>query len=278
LYYFADRRVEAASLFGKAIELFEAYPPPDSTIFIAALTNVAVIHLQQGQKEDATNHLVRALEIIDAVERVDAPSAAGVAESLAELLQSRDSCAAAAEYWDRAVVYRSAFIGPPTLPLARALTGRGLCHMVEGEWEAAEADLAVARGYYEMLFGRSDIRVASSIEHLAQLNTMRKQYGKAQQLAEEALQIVQTQVAASDPRLGVAQLYLATIYLESGQLSQAEITYNLAIGVLEKAGPDFRSKLIDALNGMLEVYQATGRENKVQEIVARLANMAMEEL
>lgn len=97
--------------------------------------------------------------------------------------------------------------------------------------EIAKEELKVA----EETFGTNDIKVASTLNHLAEIYRVEEKYAEAEPLYKQALAIYKKASGADETEKGTILANLAWLYKAQNKYAEAEPLYKEALSIFEKA-------------------------------------------
>lgn len=156
-------------------------------------------------------------------------------------------------------------------------TAIGKTYLGLGLRESARPHLEAARVRIASAYGEDSVEFARALSPLVRLANADKDHERAIRLAEDALRIRESRVAADDPVLAETLGTLGQAYVMSGAYSKAEPPLRRAVEILERAGPSQRRTLGLALDMLASAVGRIGGDERDRESV-RLTGRAVEVL
>jgi tetratricopeptide (TPR) repeat protein len=122
-----------------------------------------------------------------------------------------------------------------------------------GRYGEAVRQLKIALARAEK-FGPKDMRLASTLNRLAQVYHDQGEYTKAEPLYRRSLALSERALGPSHPDVAANMNNLATLYRDEGEYTRAEALYRRSLGIVRRAlGPESTDAAI-SLNNLAEVY------------------------
>jgi tetratricopeptide (TPR) repeat protein len=134
-----------------------------------------------------------------------------------------------------------------------------------GRYNDAERLLKIALSNAEH-FGPRDLRLASTLNRLAQVYHDQGQYTKAEPLYKRSLTLVEKALGPSHPDVAANLNDLATLYRDEGQYAQAESLYRRSLGIVRKAGTAESPDVAIGLNNLAELYSDQGKYDEAEKL------------
>jgi tetratricopeptide (TPR) repeat protein len=133
-------------------------------------------------------------------------------EGLAAALARQDKHQQAAPYYERIFQLKKAVFGSRHPVVAQALDEVAKCHYYYGNFEAAEKCAEESCRTYEILYGRDDIKVATSLGNLGMLYHLDKKLSDAEDAYKRCLAIrTKRQGASHDDTIKLLNKYAALL-------------------------------------------------------------------
>ncbi len=108
-------------------------------------------------------------------------------------------------------------------------------------------------------FGPDDLRLAQSLNNLAELYRLQGKYSETDRLYQQALAIKKKVLAPDDPDLAFSMVTLGISYRDQGKYTEAEPLLQQALAIRRKAfGPDHPT-VATSLNILAECYRLEGK-------------------
>lgn len=162
-------------------------------------------------------------------------------------------------------VAAAAFLSIPASAAGRRDTAIWNRHMTRGQflyeagkYDAAARQLKIALATAEK-FGPRDIRLASTLNRLADVYHDQGKYAEAEPLYKRSLVLTRRILGPDHPDVAANLNNLATLYHDEGRYSSAEALYKQALAIVEKRlGPNSPDVAV-SLNNLAEVYGEQGK-------------------
>lgn len=134
-----------------------------------------------------------------------------------------------------------------------------------GRYNEAERQLKVALANAEK-FGPKDLRLASTLNRLAQVYHDQGKYTQAEPLYRRSLTLVEKALGSSHPDVAANLNNLATLYRDEGRYDRAEALYKQSLGIVRKALGRESPDVAISLNNLAELYQDEGKYAQAEPI------------
>jgi CHAT domain-containing protein/Tfp pilus assembly protein PilF len=123
--------------------------------------------------------------------------------------------------------------------------------------------------FHEKSLGSNHPVVASDLNNLASLYSIKGDYAKAERLGQRALTIREQTLGPDHPDVAGSLNLLAIVYKQKGEYAKAEPFYLRALSVREKAlGPD-HTNIASFINNLANFYYETGNYKKAEPLFQR---------
>jgi tetratricopeptide (TPR) repeat protein len=137
-----------------------------------------------------------------------------------------------------------------------------------GRYGEAVHQLKIALARAEK-FGPRDMRLASTLNRLAQVYHDQGEFTKAEPLYRRSLALSERALGPSHPDVAANMNNLATLYRDEGEYARAEALYKRSLGIVRKAlGPESTDAAI-SLNNLAEVYSDQGKYAEAEPLYKR---------
>ena len=138
----------------------------------------------------------------------------------------------------------------------------------QADYAEAEKQLEAALTEAEA-FGPDDVRLATSLNNLAELYRIQGKYAEAEPLNKRSLVIDEKALGPEHPAVATSLNNLALIYDAQGRYGEAEPLYKRALAIWEKAlGPE-HPDVATSLENYADLLRKTGRVSEAKEMEAR---------
>ncbi|MCH7539770.1 MAG: tetratricopeptide repeat protein [Proteobacteria bacterium] len=138
----------------------------------------------------------------------------------------------------------------------------------QGDYAEAEKQLTAALEKAEK-FALKDLRLAASLNNLAELYWTQGRYGEAEPLFKRALESGEGAMGPEHPARAMTLNNLAELYRVQGRHAEAEPLYRRALAIREKAlGPDHPDVATSLVN-YAALLRETGRGAEAEKLEAR---------
>jgi tetratricopeptide (TPR) repeat protein len=152
--------------------------------------------------------------------------------------------------------------------------------MNAGEIANRAGDYRTAAARYELAlreaesFGANDLRLARTLNNLAEVYRAQGRFDAAEPLYGRALGIRENTLGPDDLDLGVSLNNVAALYQDQGRFTEAEPLYRRALGIRENAlGPD-HPDVGASLNNIALLYRTQGRFTDAESLYRRALQIA----
>ncbi len=113
-------------------------------------------------------------------------------------------------------------------------------------------------------------QLATSLSNFAMVQTHLGQFGEAEELNKEALQIRQKVFGVDDPRVGVSWNNLGLIYFFVKKMDDAEYCFLEVVRIQETANGKNSAEIIPSLEKLEKFYKKSENIEKADKIAARI--------
>ncbi|MGE5325539.1 MAG: tetratricopeptide repeat protein [Deltaproteobacteria bacterium] len=134
-----------------------------------------------------------------------------------------------------------------------------------GRYNDAERLLKVALSNARH-FGPGDMRLASTLNRLAQVYHDQGQYTKAEPLYKRSLALAEKNLGPAHPDVAANLNDLATLYRDQGEYSQAETLYRRSLAIVRKGGAAESPDVAITLNNLAELYSDQGKFTEAEHL------------
>jgi tetratricopeptide (TPR) repeat protein len=134
-----------------------------------------------------------------------------------------------------------------------------------GRYGDAERLLKIALANAEH-FGPRDMRLASTLNRLAQVYHDQGQFTKAEPLYKRSLTLAEKNLGPAHPDVAANLNDLATLYRDEGQYAQAETLYRRSLAIVRKGGNAETSDVAISLNNLAELYSDQGKFGEAERL------------
>lgn len=149
------------------------------------------------------------------------------------------------------------------------LSAEGVACFNSGDYAAALELHQKALALAEKTMGTANTNTATSLNNLAEVYRLQRQYDKAEPLQIRALEIRKKQLGLENPDTATSMINLGLIYRARGEYDKAEPLYLQALAIDEKAyGPDRLEVAVD-LNNLAVLYHVQSQFDKAEPLYQR---------
>lgn len=281
---------EARKIFEKALEITESSSGSDSLETAAALNNLAVLLDTSGDHAAAKPVHERALAIR---RRALGPADHRTAESMTNLgwniAQTIDKMPAADRQkndkeakallrtadrlYGQAVAVRSRLLSPDSLELAATLAGAANIARESGQLDSAGRLALEALAIRQAKLGVSHPTTAASYETLARVRNAAEEVDEAGEFFALAADVRMKSLGPKHPKTLDSLVTLADFHLKRKTPTEAEKPLRAIVEIRENVDGDTAKSLLQPLEQLAGVLDATDRKKEGDEIRARMAKI-----
>ena len=263
-------RFEAGVQWSHAAELLvRRLGKTDDVVGGRLYNNLAVVHKQHGDLDEAEALYRRALGIREAQLGAEHPEVGGIVNNIANLLWARGRMDDAHAYFRRALgIFEQAYgVDHPHVALVLNNIAGALWERGKGEeaWPLHVRALAIREGAY----GPDHPEVASSLANMALILVERGDYAGARALDERALAIREAAFGPEHPVVADNLSNLAHVRLRLGDLDAAEGLEARALGIRERAFGAEHPDVAFSLYNLGEIRRDRGQYGEAQALLER---------
>ncbi|GBE92964.1 kinesin [Nostoc cycadae WK-1] len=139
----------------------------------------------------------------------------------------------------------------------------------EGKYSTGIPLAKRALAIYEMVLGKENLDVATSLNNLAALYRAQGNYQQAEPLYLRSLAILEKVLGKENPHVATSLNNLALLYQFQGNYQQAEPLYLRAIAIIEKTLGKEHSHVASSLNNLAELYRLQGNYQQAEPLYLR---------
>jgi tetratricopeptide (TPR) repeat protein len=120
--------------------------------------------------------------------------------------------------------------------------------------------------------------MAEILNNLGAIYTSQRDYERASECLERALEVRRSEVGNAHPDLTLTWTLLGNLYAQTARYAEAEAAYGQAIQLLEPHGAQFESRRARVLYALSRAYEAQGRHGDHKQVLADAAAIAVRHL
>jgi tetratricopeptide (TPR) repeat protein len=217
------------------IELWQLTSPEA----VGVLDRAGLYLLEQGQYEQATRLLLKALHMRAALNAPDSIAIIETLNNLASCYLFKGEYGQAEPLFIKVLAICEAAYGTAHVEVAVTLNNLALLYQQQGRYGEAERYLLRALAIWEELQELEHIDLARALNNLALLYHRQGRLSEAEPLYLRGLTIWEARHGPSHPDLAVQLNNLASLYQQRGRYTQAEPLYQRVLEIREKTlGPE----------------------------------------
>ncbi len=254
----AGKYDEALPLFERVIETRKRILGPDAPDLAAAIHDLAVLYLYEGDYPRVEPLSNSALAIQEKALGRNHPQVATTLNLLTVLYFNKGDYEKAEPLANRALAIKEKALGPEHSTLAYYLRNLARIYDGKGDYDKAKPLYMRALAIREKTLGREHQLVAQSLNDLANLYYNKRDYTNAESLHRRALTIREKWLGQGHRYVAESLGNLANIYRDRKDYARAEPLYLRALTIQEKTLGPQNPRIARALTNLAMFYAAKG--------------------
>ena len=243
---------------------------PDHPDLATAYNNLAVLEYRMGKYDEAASNLREALRIWEIEFGREHPSVASGLNNLGAILREKGDLEAAGPLLREALEIRRRTLGDAHSAVAQSYNNLGVLALRQGDLQAADTLFSEAVRRSRVAYPDRHPRIAEVLVGLGRVRLAQGRPAEAEPLLDEALDIRRARLGADDWRSAEASALLGLAIAAQDRPADAEPL--LRSGYEGLAGRSASAADVrDALNGLVAVDEALGKEEEAARYRTRLA-------
>lgn len=244
-------------------------PEEDSPRHMRLFTNLANLHAERSETEEAERLHERALAVAEAVYGPDHPALSVSLNNLVNIHARRGDHAMAEELATRALTISETALGPDHPDVAFSLTNVALIYDARGLYDDAEPLFRRALAIREAALGPNHPYVARSLTNIGIIVDSRHEHDDALALFERALAIRETVFGSEHPELAFSLTNIGIIHDRRGEYDQAQASFERALAIREAAYGLDHPLVAVSLSNLALVEKGRGEYEAAQRLLER---------
>ncbi len=260
---------EAIPLAEKLRATCERVLGKEHPVTLASVSNLAMLHYQQGQYAKAEPLFRRVLKIRKRVQGEEHPDTLMSVNDLAGLYSGQGRYAEAEPLFRRALEARERMQGeehPDTLTSVNNLAG---LYKAQGRYGEAEPLYQRALEASERVLGKEHPDTLMSVNNLATLYEDQGRYAEAEPLYHRALETSKRVLGEVHPLTITSVNNLAGLYSHQGRYADAEPLYRRALEAFERVKGKEHPDTLTSVNNLATLYEDQGRYADAEPLYRR---------
>jgi CHAT domain-containing protein/Tfp pilus assembly protein PilF len=269
---------EAASLFERAIVIWEAALGTDHPEVTMPRANLANVFIDSGDYMKAKVHLERVLAVLEQALGPEHPQLGNTLNSLAVVSRVIGDYATARVYLERALAISEASLGPSHPEVARALGTLANVLLDTGDYSGAQIRLERALAIYEKALGLDHVDAAITLNGLGVVSRARGDYVQAQAHFKRALDISEKSLGPEHPEVARHLDNLGTVYNDIGDYARAQPLFDRALTIWESSVGSEHPDMAATLDHLASLRLKTGHREDALVTALRAEAISREHL
>jgi eukaryotic-like serine/threonine-protein kinase len=218
---------------------------------------IALVHQVHGTYDQARDHLVRALEIVNSAAEADEEVVGRTWHNLGIVQHSRGDYDASLEAFNRALEVRIALLGPEHPEIAATFNGIAAIHYARGDLQGALERYQRALALFEQSLAPEHASVASLLNNIGVIHFELREHDQAGECGMRALEAAERGLGADHPTVAVAANNLGNVWYVQGKFEEARRMHRRALEIRERQASEHPG-VADALSNLANDDLALG--------------------
>jgi tetratricopeptide (TPR) repeat protein len=276
IYRNQARYQESADTLERAITIVRGFSLEDDQELAPFKVDMARLLTAQGDYVKAEAYYKEVIKIIENSYGPDHLYTTRVLCSMAALYVHQQRYAEAKELISRLLPVQERVYGPDHHFLVPAWLVQSSICTAEGDLVNAKMLLEKSLSAVGGLTDSGHVVECDVLSRLGELYILSKEYTKAEDVLQRALEILKSSKVTDTDRMAIALNSLAKIYIIQGKYSKAQILCGRALGILENIFNEYHPNIADVLETQVQLNRKTGNmtdaarlEQRAEEIRVR---------
>ncbi len=232
LLYYLGRYSEAIGYCQKALSFYRALLGENDYSTVAASNNLVLIHLLNGQYNEAKPQLPKVLSMANFT---PASAKATILNNLVAFYYCEGNYEAAESLCKKTLKFEEEVLGKDCSELGISLNSLAFLYQKQGKYAEAKSLYQGSLAILEKNLGKDHSTVAATLNNFASLYDAEADYAQAEFLYQRSLAIREKALGKEHPDVASSLKDLAALYYAQGKYGQAESLYKRSLAIFEKA-------------------------------------------
>lgn len=272
--HFEEKQVEKAELFHKrALEIRKKKFGDNHPTVAQSVYNLAVLYDELAEYDNAERLYIEALSIWNYAFGTDHPYIANALNNLANVYMLTGNLTKAIELHEDSLAARRAIYGNHHPEVARSLINLGSVYIKTQSYENAKPMYQEAITLAENLFGQEHPQVAMLLYSLANIYHIQGRIEATPQIQKDDIKINEGSDVIGN-LMTVANTGVVSVTAKNNAKAfykKAVPLYERALSILDNSMGSNHPAVSAMLNELVILYRSIGKENKAEQMLARLS-------